>query len=130
MGCLQTKQPLRREVGIRPALLLIRPVATDPRVPLLLPQNAPQSPAYPAVQPAAHIRMATPEVPQPAPQRPVQVRDDRTQAAAGRPLRLGSHRRLQFLQALLPNVAVAPFVAIAQKLEGHAAGRDDAGLVR
>src|SRR5947209_15442283 len=117
MGCLQAVQPRLGKEGVGPPLLLICSVTTDPFQLPALPQQAPQSAAYPAVQAAEDREVAALEVPEPAHKRPVQIADDPLQAPAVGPLRLRPDGVLQLLQALGPNVTPVTVEPVTQEVE-------------
>src|SRR5262249_28431258 len=97
---------------------------------LPLAQQAPQPPAYPAVQTAKDPLATTLEVAEPAAQRSVQVGDDNRQTATVLSFRLSSHTRLELPQALGPHQPLLAVKAVAQEVKRFAARINDTGLAR
>jgi len=79
MGCKQGEQPLFREEGIGP-LLMVCFAPSHRRPPLLLAQNGTQPPPDEAVEYAEHEWPGVFEVAKPSPQQRVEVCNDPLQA--------------------------------------------------
>ena len=128
MGCDQRKQPDVRKVGIGPAVMI---KATSPTTSsAAFAQNRSQTHSDPAVQGRELVMMAVLVVCKPASQHPVQFSGNELKAMTVGPLRLGSDRVFQLLQALVPWPAMPGVEVIAEKVETLGLCFDDAGLLR
>ena len=125
----QREQPLLGKESIGPALMV---ESSSPSfATLAAAQEATQPHPYPAVQVGERRAMTVSEVPKPASQGPVQVRDDSWQALSlGAPC-LGSDRVFELLQALRTWPAIAALKVIAQEVKAAwLPGVDDTRLRR
>ena len=95
MGGFQAIQPLLRKEGVRPALMV--PSPTSALAALAFSENAAQPHPGPAVDILERRPVAVLEVFKPAPERRIDLGDDRSKAEPGGPLRLRSDRVLEFL---------------------------------
>src|SRR4029077_18569588 len=100
IGSGQGQVPVRGKVRIRPPLMIPATTATTPA--RTLAQKTPQAAADPAVHRRERGVVAMLEVSEPAPQRPVEVRNDTRQRPPVRPLRFRPDGGLELVQALLP----------------------------
>src|SRR5947209_14576420 len=87
-GRFQGEVPLLGKERFAPTLMI--PSATASVQARTLAQDAPQAHAHPAVHGFERLPTTVLEVSEPAPQRPVYLRDDARQAVSVRPLRLGT----------------------------------------
>lgn len=100
---------MRSREGIRPALTAGGASAAQSF------QTSTQGAAQPGIERPRGGRMAVPEIPKPALQRTVQVRDEQREALAAGPPGLGAQRVLQLIRALPWGPSPAPFGVIIQK---------------
>src|SRR5215469_11575649 len=110
----QREQPLLGKESGGPALMV---ESSSPSLAFLAAQDAPQPHPDPAVQVGERSAMTVLEVPQPAAQGPVQVRDDGRQTLSLGAPRLGTDRLFELLQALRAWPAIAALKGIAQKVK-------------
>ena len=129
MGCNKREQPQFSKEGISPALMVGASSPTPTA--MTFPKYAAQAHAYPGVQRSKGGVMAVFEVLKPTPKGPIDIRDNREETMAISTPGLVTDRILEFLLALLPGPAHAPFKVITQKVETSANGRiDNAGFGR
>src|SRR5215469_7172424 len=110
----QREQPLLGKESGGPALMV---ESSSPSLAFLAAQDAPQPHPDPAVQVGERSAMTVWEVPQPAAQGPVPVRDDGRQTLSLGAPRLGTDRLFELLQALRAWPAIAALKGIAQKVK-------------
>lgn len=118
MGSRQGEQAQPGKEGIRPTKV-IRTVFSSLSS-LASAQQATQPHPHSLVQGGEREAMTVLEVFKPAPQGPVQVRDDRLQALAVGTPSLGPNRVLELVQALRAGPTISPFEVIAQKVKAAA----------
>src|SRR6266481_5572402 len=115
MGSLQAVEPVLGKEGVGPALTIRSP--HDASHPPMGTQHTAQAAAYPAVERGERRAVAVLEVDEPAPQPRIEVVDDRPQASARGPTRLGTDGILELLQALVARPVTAVGEAVAQELK-------------
>ena len=129
MGCNKREQPLLSKEGISPALMVGPSTPTSTAT--TFPKYAAQAHAYPGVQRSKGCVMAVFEILKPALKGPIDIRYNREETMTISTPGLVTDRILEFLLALTPGPAHAPFKMIAQKVEATANGRiDNAGFRR
>ncbi len=119
MGCRKRVQPKIGKVRIGPALMI--GASPTPAASVTFAQDATQSHPYPTVQIRERGLQTVLEIPKPASQDTVDVRDNTGQAMAVGAVRLRSHGVPQLIQTLLPRPVVdatlGPREVIAQEVE-------------
>ncbi len=117
MGCFHVEQPLLGQESVRPTIVG-RSSTVVVLLAMSLEQNATQATSNQMIQAAKHVRVGRVfEVFKPAPRRPIDRRDDDSQAMPVLTRRLGANRVLDLLQALVTRPAFATLKVIAQKVE-------------
>src|SRR5262245_63968694 len=96
---------------------MIPVVVADARTFVLLAQHGPQAPPDHLIQLEEGARTSVLEVPEPAPECPVEIGDHDLQALPTGPPRLLPDRLLQLVQALLAHVTPAALEPVAEGLE-------------
>src|SRR3954469_15803922 len=116
MGSFQAVKPLVGEEGVGPALMVVTSATAGQLHPLA--EDAPQTHAYPAVDPLKRPLVAVLEIFKPAPQGGIERPDDHEKALSGVPRGLRPDRFFELVQALRSGTAAAALEPITEKVKG------------